>query len=493
MKYTITTTNDNRIKKGVNKGAQARDAKHNMRDPEAVKQANLADTLRGKAPHIDNSRSHLNEYFNRSENAEIEAYREILGASIERYNESQRRKGHSERQTTVEKEFEKIAADKKRDTSYEIIIQVGDKDNHPDDDTSVAILKEFVAEWARRYPNLKIYRWSLHRDEEGATHMHVEYIAYYDANLRAARNRKSSVRGTDVAIGLTGALEELGFTNAYYQAPVQVLDSHGAPVYNENGEPVVEFQRVMNRADGAKAQWRDDFNQMMEDICVSHGLEVIHPMKGLGKSHMDKDEYVESQKYKEKYQAEIRSLQGRVAELDDFAEQVQQGAEEVLSRFESYQDKVKINGEKVMRTFYEVPEEDLRALARSAAGSKRLAEREAELARREEDLSVREEEVEREYSIASTKKSEAMAMKRSLSAKDNQLNKQVQEKVVEIVDNIIQRLAILFPAPVAEKLRSVWESFREAIFKHGIEKVKDFEIDEHGRVCNRESEQRFDF
>ena len=69
----------------------------------------------------------------------------------------------------------------------------------------------------------------------------------------------------------------------------------------------------------------------------------------------------------------------------------------------------------------------------------------------------------------------------------------IQEKVVEIVDNIIQRLAIMFPAPVAEKLRSVWESFREAIFKHGIEKVKDFEIDERGRVCNRESEQRFDF
>ena len=257
--YTISTTNDNRTKDG----RQMQDYDHNLREERAVESANQYDIANGRERHIDTSRSHLNEYI-RTETVE-QAYERILGPAIEEYNAKQKRK---DRYTSVEKEMQKIkdSINNKNPQylAYEMIVQIGDKNAHPDMELCNQIMHEFLEQWEQKYPNLDVFQAVIHND--GSTpHMHLDYVPLAYNNSR----------GLSVQNGLRRAFEEMGFTNTTITTT------------NEQGEQIEVFDRV----NGAKAQWISDCNQMLEQICREHGLEIEHPLKGKKIPRMQMDEY----------------------------------------------------------------------------------------------------------------------------------------------------------------------------------------------------------
>lgn len=269
MAFTISTTNDNRMKNG----RQMIDLNHNQREREAVEKANFADRVNGREEHIDSSLSYKNEYL-KNETIE-EAYTRIMSPAIETYNSRQKK---NSRKTSVEKEMEKIENSSKQELCYEILIQVGNRDEYPDEETCRQIFHEFINKWEERYPNLDAFNVAMHFDEtSGTPHMHVDYIPL------AYGCRK----GLAVQNGLRKAFEEMGF---------------------ENREIEIEGELVLDRQNGAKTQWITDCNQMLEEICREHGLEVEHPLAGKDRKHMDKAEYIEMQE-------EITKLKNEKEEL----------------------------------------------------------------------------------------------------------------------------------------------------------------------------------
>ena len=277
MAYTISTTNDNRKKDG----GQMQDFKHNLRDERAVREANNFDISQGRKPHIDVERMHLNKYI-KTESLE-QAYERIFSSAVDEYNSKQKRK---DRHTSVKKEMEKIEASINNKNSqflcYEMITQVGNEKNHPDVETCNKILEEFLEEWERKYPNLKIFQAVIHNDE-ATPHMHIDYIP-------VSYNNK---RGLSVQNGLRRAYEEMGFTNQEKEA-----------INKETGETITVF----DREGGAKAQWIKDCNNMLEEICIRHGLEIEHPLRGTNTQRMQMNEYKEAMEENEKLKEENIAL-----------------------------------------------------------------------------------------------------------------------------------------------------------------------------------------
>lgn len=260
MAYTISTTNDNRKKDGT----QMQDFKHNLREESAVKSANNFDISEGRKPHIDVERSHLNRYI-KTESLE-EAYERIFGEAVTEYNAKQKRK---DRHTSVQQEIKKIKNSINNKNPqflcYEMITQVGNEKNHPDIELCNRILEEFLQEWERKYPNLKVFQAVIHNDE-ATPHMHIDYIP-------VAYNNK---RGLSVQNGLRRAYEEMGFTN-----------QEKTTTNKDTGEEITVF----DRDGGAKAQWIKDCNNMLEEICIKHSLEIEHPMQGKNVQRMQMNEY----------------------------------------------------------------------------------------------------------------------------------------------------------------------------------------------------------
>lgn len=144
-------------------------------------------------------------------------------------------------------------------TSYECIVQVGNRDHHVDEETERAILERFYREWEARNPNLELYGAYFHRDEEGGNHLHLDYIPV----------AHGYERGLDTQAGLVKALGEQGF---------------------------VKRGKVT-----AQTMWQQRENQALESICREYGLEIEHPMRDNPEKQR---QHLETQQYKATAQLE---------------------------------------------------------------------------------------------------------------------------------------------------------------------------------------------
>ena len=126
------------------------------------------------ATNIDPERSHLNiEYFN--ENIKY-VYHELFDEALARYNEKQTRNDRR-----IDDYYEKILSGKQEKPFYEIIVQIGDKDNMgaktEDGQLAGKILDEYMKGFQKRNPTLKVFSAHLHMDE-ATPHLHIDFIPY---------------------------------------------------------------------------------------------------------------------------------------------------------------------------------------------------------------------------------------------------------------------------------------------------------------------------
>lgn len=116
-----------------------------------------------------------------------EAYREIFDESVEEYNSRQKRTDRK-----IDDYYRKIAHSQKEKTFHELVIQVGNKDNHADMETSNYVYQRFLEEFIKANPQLKVIGAYIHHDEM-TPHMHLDYIpiADYDRGMkkRISNNR----------------------------------------------------------------------------------------------------------------------------------------------------------------------------------------------------------------------------------------------------------------------------------------------------------------
>lgn len=149
------------------------------------------------AENVDPARTHLNiEYCNEKLR---DVYHELFDDAIERYNAKQTRKDRC-----ISDYYKKIETGKQEKVFHELIIQMGDKNNcacgTSDGEIAVKILDEYMQEFQKRNPTLRVFSAHMHLDE-ATPHLHIDFVPYI----------KGSKRGVDTRVSLKQALAKLGF------------------------------------------------------------------------------------------------------------------------------------------------------------------------------------------------------------------------------------------------------------------------------------------
>ena len=149
------------------------------------------------AKNVDKERSRDNVEFCHSDIKEV--YHTLFDEALERYNAKQKR---SDRK--IDNYYEKIRRRKQEKLSYEVIFQIGNKDDmnvqSKEGQLAKDILCEFMEQFQKRNPDLHVFSSHLHMDEQ-TPHIHIDFVPFI----------RNSKRGLDTRVSLKGALSEQGF------------------------------------------------------------------------------------------------------------------------------------------------------------------------------------------------------------------------------------------------------------------------------------------
>lgn len=206
-----------------------------------------------------------------------DAYSRLFGEAVKAYNEKQDRE-----ERKIKNYYRSICKDEKKHPAYEMI--VGVYGNDCDEKTKKEILREFVDGWQKRNPNLELIGAYFHADEQGGTHIHIDYIP-------VAHGYK---KGLETQTALNKALEEIGFI-------------------------------TINKRNTAQMAWEHRENKYLEELCNARGIAVERP-KEAQKEHLDTETYQatkEAEKAKSAAEKAAAALDEIQRELQDTREQLQ--------------------------------------------------------------------------------------------------------------------------------------------------------------------------
>ncbi|MCH5338505.1 MAG: plasmid recombination protein [Acetatifactor sp.] len=281
--YTGSTSNDDRAKKGPNAGKIMVNLKENIRDPAEIAKLNARSIARGEEPRYDLNEAWRNIYYEKCATDE-EVFDYVFGESMERYNSAQKR---SDRKTSMEKEMQKFKSGKvPQDMIHCMIVEVGNHDNHPEEEECVEILQEYLEKFREKFPNMRIVNCAIHLDEfkKGGPHLQIYYVPVKTKERHEEMENPKKWNGMDVQLSMSGALEQMGYSNEA-KIWVEKKDENGDVVLGEDGEPVMV--QTHDYKNGAMSQFQKDFNGLLDAICLEHDIRIDHYMSGKKVEHSD--------------------------------------------------------------------------------------------------------------------------------------------------------------------------------------------------------------
>ena len=150
-----------------------------------------------KATNIDAERTQLNISYCNTPIKDV--YHELFDEALQRYNAKQKRADRC-----IDDYYEKIRTGKQEKLFYEVIFQVGNKENmaaeSEDGQLAAKVLDDFMQSFQDRNPHLKVFSAHLHMDE-ATPHLHVDFVPFIT----------ESKRGLDTRVSLKQALSAQGF------------------------------------------------------------------------------------------------------------------------------------------------------------------------------------------------------------------------------------------------------------------------------------------
>ena len=239
------------------------------------------------AENVEPDRVQLNICY-QNENLK-EVYKELFDDAVGRYNIGKRK----DRQIT--NYYEKIRQGKQEKLFHEVIFQIGNREDMAvgtaEGGQAVKVLDEYVKDFQKRNPTLRVFGCYLHQDES-TPHLHIDFIPY-------VTDWKG--KGMDTRVSLKQALKSLGFQGG-------------------------------NKHDTELNQWMNHEKKVLAGIAKQHGIEW--EQKGTHEEHLDvynfkkkerKKEVQELEQEKEYLTAENEELTAQIAEsradIQDIKEQ----------------------------------------------------------------------------------------------------------------------------------------------------------------------------
>lgn len=216
------------------------------------------------AANVDPARINDNIIYTRVDLREF--YRQLFDDSLAEYNSKQNR---ADRKITDY--YEHIKNSGKGKLFYEVVVQFGDMQdcglNSQNWKTAQTMLNEYMQEFEKRNPNLKVFNAVMHLDES-TPHLHIDFVPV------ANKNRK----GLQVKNSMSGALHEQGFSSS-------------------------------NKMQNEWTAWSESERSYMEDILHKHGL--LRDDKNVHRGHLSVEKYKEFA-----HQAQnLQMIQNRITEL----------------------------------------------------------------------------------------------------------------------------------------------------------------------------------
>lgn len=269
------------------------------------------------AENVDQTRTHLNiEYcYTPIE----EAYHELFYEALAEFNAKQKRKDRC-----IKNYYEKIRDGKQEKTFYEVIFQVGNKDDMgaagENGELAKDILDKFYHSFLERNPQLHVYSAHLHMDE-ATPHLHIDFIPFTTGSKRGLSTRVS-LKQALADQGITGEGRSLTERDLWVQrekeALAEVMLEHGIE-WEQKGEhkehlSVLEFKREKRKEELAELeQTIERVQQQQVSIKAVEQIEA-KPLPLTSKVAVDREDYqtlvTAAQKYvvQEKQEGKLKKL-----------------------------------------------------------------------------------------------------------------------------------------------------------------------------------------
>ena len=220
------------------------------------------------AENVDRERTKNNVEY---KNIPLEdAYHILFDEALERYNNKQKRADRK-----INNYLEHIQKNKQEKPFYEIIVQVGNRENmgvgSPNERLAKRILEDYVRRFEERNSNLFVFNAVLHMDE-ATPHLHIDFIPY----------TTRSTRGLDTRVSMKKALEEQGFVGS-------------------------------GRSDTETMAWLQSEKEALSYAMQWQGVEWEN--QGNDRQHLSVLEFKKAQRSKE-----LAELEGKVEELKETAD-----------------------------------------------------------------------------------------------------------------------------------------------------------------------------
>ena len=269
------------------------------------------------AENVDPTRTHLNiEYcYTPIE----EAYHQLFDAALAEFNAKQKRKDRC-----IENYYEKIRDGKQEKTFYEVIFQVGNKDDMgaagENAELAKTILDKFYRSFLERNPHLHVYSAHLHMDE-ATPHLHIDFIPFTTGSKRGLSTRVS-LKQALADQGITGEGRSLTERDLWVQkekeALAEIMLEHGIE-WEQKGEQkehlsVLEFKREKRKEELAELE--QSIERVQQQQVSIQAVEQIEakPLPLSSKVAVDKEDFqslvTAAQKFvvQEKQESKLKKL-----------------------------------------------------------------------------------------------------------------------------------------------------------------------------------------
>lgn len=219
-----------------------------------------------------------------------DVYYELFDEALFRYNEKQTRNDRR-----IDDYYEKIRSGKQEKSFHEIILQVGDKDTMgaetEEGQLAAKILDEYMQDFQRRNPTLRVFSTRLHMDE-ATPHLHIDFVPYITG----------SKRGLDTRVSLKQALTALGFKGG-------------------------------TRRKTELNQWVTYEKEQLAAVMLEHGIEW--EKKGTHEKHLSVLDFEKKERAKE-----VAELEAKKAELEEHNATMQEVNEKWLDQLENIEKEI---------------------------------------------------------------------------------------------------------------------------------------------------------
>lgn len=230
-----------------------------------------------------------------------DTYHELFDSALEKYNAKQKRKDRK-----IKDYYSHISNSKREKTFHELVIQIGHKDNRPDQNHTDEIYTDFVFEFIRNNPQMKVVGAYIHNDE-ATPHLHLDYIPY----------TKGNKRGLESKISNDGAIRQMGYKNweewkdRQFGTLEKICENYSIErehMNNTERHRTIEGYKQEQRAIGKK----------LDEITLELQKRSTEPKKGLfGKETIDYETFRALEQENALQKAQIFSLSNEIEKHEE--------------------------------------------------------------------------------------------------------------------------------------------------------------------------------